>query len=167
MCAKVELIMEIKFRITPMYEDAHNIREIVNSTGFFYNHEVEVAVELLEVRLKTGIDSGYYFVFADVDGKTAGYSCFGPIACTKSSYDLFWIATHSEYRGKGIGKKLLEETYKCAKEMGCTALYAETSAKDQYAPTREFYDKNGFFKEALLKDFYDIGDDKLIYVKKL
>ena len=58
-------IMEIKFRITPMYVDSHNIREIVNSTGFFYNHEVEVAVELLEERLKTGIERGYYFVFAD------------------------------------------------------------------------------------------------------
>ena len=57
-------IMEIKFRITPMYVDSHNIREIVNST-VFYNHEVEVAVELLEERLKTGIESGYYFVFAD------------------------------------------------------------------------------------------------------
>ena len=56
--------MEIKFRITPMYVDSHNIREIVNST-VFYNHEVEVAVELLEERLKTGIESGYYFVFAD------------------------------------------------------------------------------------------------------
>jgi hypothetical protein len=48
-----------------MYVDSHNIREIVNSTGFFYNHEVEVAVELLEERLKTGIERGYYFVFAD------------------------------------------------------------------------------------------------------
>jgi ribosomal protein S18 acetylase RimI-like enzyme len=159
--------MDIKYRITPLSDDAHKIREIVNSTGFFYSHEVEVAVELLEERLKTGIESGYYFVFADVDGKTAGYSCFGPIACTKSSYDLFWIATHNEYRRKGIGKKILEETYKYAREIGCTALYAETSARDQYAPTREFYDNNGFSKEALLKDFYDIGDDKLIYVKKL
>ena len=57
--------MEIKFRITPMYEDSHNIKGNCKFDRFFYNHEVEVAVELLEERLKTGIESGYYFVFAD------------------------------------------------------------------------------------------------------
>lgn len=159
--------MEITFRTIPTSEDIKNIREIVSSTGFFYDHEIDVAVELVEEHLKNGVKSGYHFVFAEINGKTAAYSCYGPIACTKSSFDLFWIATHNNYRGKGIGKKLLEETYKCAREMSCTGLYAETSAREQYAPTREFYDKNGFIKEAQLKDFYDKDDDKVIYVKKL
>jgi GNAT superfamily N-acetyltransferase len=159
--------MEITFRTTTKSDDLENVREIVKSSGFFFDHEIEVAVELVEEHLKVGEISGYYFVFAEVDGKTAGYSCFGPIACTKSSHDLFWLATHEEYRGKGIGKKLLEETYKYAKQMGCKALYAETSAKEQYKPTQYFYDKNGFIKEAVLKDFYDVNDDKIIYVKRL
>jgi GNAT superfamily N-acetyltransferase len=159
--------MEIKFRTTPMNDDGSKIRDIVESTGFFYDHEVEVAVELLEDRMKHGEESGYYFVFAEVDGKTVGYSCFGPIACTKSSHDLFWIATHDNMRGKGVGKQLLEETYRYARQMGATALYAETSAREQYKPTQLFYDKNKFELEARLKDFYDKDDDKLIYVKRL
>ena len=139
--------MEIKFRITPMYEDAHNIREIVNSTGFFYNHEVEVAVELLEVRLKTGIDSGYYFVFADVDGKTAGYSCFGPIACTKSSYDLFWIASHNEYRGKGIGKTFLKKPISVQKKWVVQLFMPKLQPKINMLPQESSMIKMAFLKK--------------------
>lgn len=158
--------MELKFRTTAETKDIKRIREIVESTGFFHDYEVDVAVELVEERLEKGEPSGYHFVFAELDGVTVGYSCYGLIACTKSSFDLFWIVTHNDYRGKGIGKKLLEETYKCVMEMGGTALYAETSAKPQYTPTQHFYESNQFINEAQIKDFYDMGDDKIIFVKR-
>jgi GNAT superfamily N-acetyltransferase len=159
--------MNLTFRTLPHKDDIQRIREIVESTGFFYDHEVEVAVELIEERLHKGEKSGYHFVFAELDGITAGYSCYGPIACTKSSHDLYWIVTHNDYRGKGIGKQLLEETYRQAKTLGCTSLYAETSGLPHYAPTRGFYNSNAFSLEATLKDFYDKDDDKLIYLKRL
>lgn len=159
--------MNISFRTTPEKKDIKRIREIVISTKFFYDHEVEVAVELIEERLNKGESTGYHFVFAEVEGVTAAYSCYGPIALTKSSFDLYWIVTHNDYRGKGIGKKLLEETYKLARGMGCTLIIAETSGLAHYAPTRSFYDNNNFTLEARLRDFYDKGDDKYIYFKKL
>ncbi len=159
--------MEITFRTLPRTEDIKRIEDIVESTGFFHDHEVLVAVELVVERLQEGEQSGYHFVFAEADGVTVGYTCYGPIACTQSSFDLFWIATHNDFRGKGVGRRLLDETYRNVRQLGGTSLYAETSAKEQYAPTRQFYDSNRFELEARLKDFYDKGDDKLIYVKRL
>jgi ribosomal protein S18 acetylase RimI-like enzyme len=117
--------------------------------------------------LHKGPKSGYHFVFAEVDGITAGYSCYGHISTTKSSHDLYWIVAHNDFRGKGIGKKLMDETYREIKAMGGTAVYAETSGREHYAPTRHFYDSLHFTLEATLKDFYDEGDDKLVYVKRL
>ncbi|MCX6561201.1 MAG: GNAT family N-acetyltransferase [Candidatus Aminicenantes bacterium] len=159
--------MNITFRTTPEKEDVERIRQIVVSTKFFYDHEVEVAVELIEERLNEGESTGYHFVFAEVDGVTAAYSCYGPIPMTKSSFDLYWIVTHADYRGQGIGRRLLEETYRHARALGCTLIIAETSGLEHYAPTRGFYDKNDFTLEARLRDFYDEGDDKFIYVKRL
>lgn len=159
--------MEITFRTLPKTEDIKRIEEIVESTGYFHDHEIVVAVELVVERLQEGEQSGYHFIFAELDGVTVGYTCFGPIACTKSSFDLFWIAAHNDFRGKRIGKRLLEETYRTVRQLGGTALYAETSAREQYGPTRHFYDSNRFEMEARLKDFYDKDDDKLIYVKRL
>jgi GNAT superfamily N-acetyltransferase len=156
--------MNLTFRKIPKKEDVQLIREIVLSTKFFYDHEVEVAVELIEERLKKSEESGYHFIFAEADGITVAYSCYGPISLSKSGFDLYWIVTHHDYRGKGIGRQLLEETFRQAKAIGCTSLYAETSGLDHYAPTRAFYISNQFILEATLKDFYDKGDDKLIYV---
>ena len=159
--------MNLTFRTTPEKRDIIRVFEIVESTKFFYDHEVEIAVELVTERLAHGESTEYYFVFAEVDGVTAAYSCFGPIAMSKTSFDLYWIATHNDFRGKGIGRKLLEETCNQARNMGCSIIIAETSGLDHYAPTRAFYISNKFDLEAILKDFYTIGDDKLFYTKRI
>jgi GNAT superfamily N-acetyltransferase len=159
--------MNLTFRTIPEERDIRNIRQIVESTKFFYDHEIDVAVELVEERLALGESTGYYFVFAEVDGVTAAYSCFGPIPMSRTSFDLYWIATHNDFRGKGIGRKILDETFRQAREMGCKIIIAETSGLPHYEPTRAFYDNTGFELEARLKDFYDTGDDKLFYTKRI
>ncbi len=159
--------MNISFRTMPLESDVERIREIVESTGFFYSHETDIALELIVERLKYGISSEYYFVFAEAEGKTVAYACYGPISISKTSFDLYWIVTHNDYRGMGIGKKLLEQTCREAALMGCNILIAETSGLDHYLPTRAFYENNGFTLEARLKDFYAFGDDKLFYTRRL
>lgn len=159
--------MNITFRTVPVESDINRVRQIVESTKFFYDHEIEIAVELVAERLSVGESSGYYFVFAEVDGVTAAYSCYGPITMSKTSFDLYWIATHNDYRGKGIGRKLIDETSKQAREMGCKVMIAETSGLEHYTPTRAFYMNNNFVLEARLKDFYAEGDDKLFYTKRI
>ena len=159
--------MNITFRTTPVKSDIKRVMEIVESTKFFYDHEVEIAAELVAERLSQGESTGYYFVFAEVDGVTAAYSCYGHIEMTKSCFDLYWLVTHNDFRGKGIGKKLLDETYKEAKKMGCTMIIAETSGREHYAPTQAFYISAGYTLEATIRDYYDKGDDKLMYIMRL
>jgi ribosomal protein S18 acetylase RimI-like enzyme len=158
---------QIRFRETVKPEDVENIREIAVSTGFFYDFEIPVAVELVEERLAKGEVSGYFFILAEVEGKTVSYSCYGPIAGTDAGYDLYWIVTHNDYRGLGIGKKLLDETHRVVKNAGGRYIIAETSSLEKYTPTRLFYEKNEYDKEAIIKDFYMPGDDKVVYVKRL
>jgi GNAT superfamily N-acetyltransferase len=158
---------QIVFRETVKPEDVEHVREIVTSTGFFYDFEIPVAVELIEERLAEGQESGYFFLFVEVEGKTVSYSCYGPIAGTDAGYDLYWIVTHNDYRGLGIGKKLLDETHRVVKNRGGRYIIAETSSLEKYTPTRLFYEKNEYDKDAIIKDFYMINDDKVIYVKRL
>lgn len=157
----------ITIRTEPRIGDIESVREIVTSTGFFYDYEIPVAVELIQERVEKGLASEYFFVFADFEGRTVSYACFGPIACTKNSFDLYWIATHNKFRGKGIGKVVLEESEREIARLGGRGVYIETSSKPLYLPTQKFYEKCGYKIEAILKDFYDINDDKLIYTKFL
>src|SRR5205823_5868966 len=159
----------ITFRHEPRTSDADAIRDIVASTGFFHNFEVGVAVELIEERLARGAASGYHFVFADEpgSGRTLGYTCFGPIACTQGSFDLYWIAVHEDQRGRGLGRLLLAETEQRIGLARGRRIYAETSGQPKYEPTRAFYLRCGYREEARLGGFYAEGDDKLVYVKRL
>jgi len=157
----------ILFRTTVTPDDLENVREIVTSSGFFYEFEIPVAVSLVQDYLDDGEASGYLFIFAEKEGKTVAYSCYGHIAGTDAGYDLFWIATHNELRGSGIGKLLLEETHRKAKALGARYIIAETSSLEKYLPTRLFYEKNDYSKEAVIPDYYKPGDGKVIYLKRL
>jgi GNAT superfamily N-acetyltransferase len=157
----------VKFRSTVTEKDLAAVRQIAESTGFFYPEEVDTAVELVEDRLSKGARCGYHFLFAEQDGRTVGYTSFGPIACTKESYDLYWIAVSGDYRGKGLGSQLLEQAEEAVAAFGGTRVYIETSARPFYAPTRAFYIARGYIQIAELEDFYAPGDAKAMYLKVL
>lgn len=157
----------IQFRTKATLQDIENVKNIIVSSGFFYEFEVPVAIELVEEAVLEGEDSGYFFIFAEVDGRTVAYSCYGHIAGTDAGFDLYWIATHDDLRGSGIGKALLEETHNKAKELGARYIIAETSSLEKYLPTRLFYEKSGYSKDAFIADYYKPGDGKVIYVKRL
>jgi GNAT superfamily N-acetyltransferase len=147
--------------------DCQAVRHLLERTGFFRPDEVDIAVELVDARLRDGAESGYEFVLADIDDRLAGYTCFGPIPCTLGSFDLYWIAVDPAWQRSGIGRALVSAAELQITSLGGRRIYIDTSGRDQYASTRAFYERVGFHCEARLADFYLPGDDKLVYVKKL
>jgi D-alanine-D-alanine ligase len=155
------------FRCDVHPDDREAVRRMVGSTGVFSPVEVDVAVELVDDRLECGPQSDYFFVFAEHEGHAVGYTCYGKIPLTAASFDLYWIAVDKSFHGRKIGRTLLEETEKLIRQAGGRQVYIETSNRHHYAPTRGFYLRCGYRQEALLRDFYAPGDDKVIYVKEL
>ena len=148
--------------------DIPAIARLAQATGFFTAEEVAVAAELAEERLSKGKASGYRFLFAeDAANALLGYACFGPIPCTISSFDLYWIIVDPRQQGHGLGKRLIQATEAEIPALGGTRVYIETSSRELYHPTRRFYERCGYALEAVLKDFYTPEDDKLIYRKSL
>lgn len=165
--SKLERLQPFVFRYEALPSDMPAVGKIVSSTGFFNSAEVEIAVELVQERLASGAASGYYFVFAEEAGRVLGYTSYGPIAGTAESFDLYWIAIHRDRQGRGLGRVLMTETERLIRKKGGRRVYAETSGRPQYEPTRIFYERLGFARETQLRDFYAPGDDKVFYVKLL
>lgn len=162
---KTEIRGDLEFRYGVVPADRELVREIVASTGFFNPAEIDVAVELVDERLAKGPPSGYNFVFAGPPGQIQGYVCYGPIAGTTESVDLYWIAVHDRYRGRKLGRVLMDEAERLIAESGGHRVYVETSSREHYLPTRAFYDRCGYHVEAIIKDFYAPHDDKVILLK--
>jgi D-alanine-D-alanine ligase-like ATP-grasp enzyme/ribosomal protein S18 acetylase RimI-like enzyme len=158
---------QFTFRTEVLPSDHEAIADLARATGFFHADEVDIAVELVDERLKKGAASGYEFVMAELDGRVVGYTCFGIIPCTRSSYDLYWIAVRPEVQGRGLGRLLLLETERRIREASGTRVYAETSSRPQYLSTRAFYERTGYKLAELLEDFYAPGDGRATYLKVL
>ncbi len=150
-------------RIGPGDRDA--IRALVAGTGAFKPHEVDVAMELVDVALtQDGQDDYHPYVLVEEDGTVAAYACFGKNPMTKATYDLYWIATRADRMGKGHGRAMVAFVAEEVRRAGGKLLVIETSSQESYGTTRLFYDKIGATLAATLPDYYDDGDDKLIYL---
>jgi D-alanine-D-alanine ligase len=158
---------EIRYRDYLLPSDSDKVCAIVRSSGFFSLQEIDVAVELVKERETKGASSGYFFLFAEMAGDVAGYTCFGPIPCTMESFDIYWIAVSEPLRRLGVGRELLRRTEEKIREMGGGRIYVETSSRTQYEPTHAFYRRCGYKEAAVLEHFYSPDDHKIIFLKVL
>ena len=88
-------------------------------------------------------------------------------ALTSGTYDLFWIAVDPSARRLGAGKTLMRATEAEVQKRGGRLIVVETSGMDKYESTRAFYIGAGYEKEAVIRDFYKVGDDLVIYTLHL
>jgi D-alanine-D-alanine ligase len=148
--------------------DRKQIEGILRSTDFFYEFEIQTALEIADETLAEGMEkSGYYWLKAvDEDGLVA-FANFGKNEFSLHSWELYWIAVHNSSRHKKLGSELLIAVEDKVREHGGKILWIETAGRPLYAPTEGFYKKNGYELAASLKDFYSPGDPKQIYVKNL
>ena len=158
---------KITYRERPRRSDVEIVGVLLKATGFFSDEEQEIGISLIRERLEEGEASTYRFVFAEDQGEVIGYTCFGPIPGTMCSYDLYWIAVDPQFQGRKVGSLLLRYTEDRVRSAEGRQLYAETSSRDQYMPTRTFYERNGFILEGRLVDYYAPDDDKMLFVKRL
>jgi len=150
--------------------DRPRIAEIVTSSGNFNAVEITTALELVDEALKEGEKSGYMIVVLE-EGKeppaVKGYACYGPTPLTEGVYDLYWIGVDPVFQGKGFGQRLLKYVERDVVKRGGRMLLIETSSHETYGATIRFYERSGYELVARIKNFYRIGDDKLVFSKEL
>jgi GNAT superfamily N-acetyltransferase len=149
-------------------DDRRHIEEILRSTNYFYEFEIETALEIADDTISKGMEkSGYsWMMIRDEDGLVA-FANYGKNAFSTHSWDLYWIAVHDNSRNKKLGRMLLKEIENDVRSSGGKILWIETSGRPLYASTEGFYQRNGYTLAASLKDFYGPGDPKQIYTKVL
>jgi ribosomal protein S18 acetylase RimI-like enzyme len=146
------------------------IEKMVISTGKFNDVEVATALELVDEALDRGEESGYLFAVLEYrkkDRAVQGYACYGPVPLTQGAYDLYWIVVDPASQGKGFGGYLLEYVETDVLSRGGRMILIETSSQESYGATVRFYGKAGYELVARIRNFYRVGDDKLVFSKEL
>jgi ribosomal-protein-alanine N-acetyltransferase len=103
-----------------------------------------------------------FFLVADYKGLTIGYI----VSCIENqSLHIHSVAVIEGFRGKGIGRMLLEETIKLAKSMGIEKILLEVSTQNTVAIA--LYEKFGFKRVGMRTNYYADGSDAYIYILDL
>ncbi len=157
--------MAVVLRTHLLASDRAPIEAITASSGFFSLAEVGIALSVFDDAI-VGKDD-YRYILAEVEGELVGYACFGHDEQTVDSYELYWIAVSNRHRGGGIGKQLLVAVENAIAVAGSGRLFIETAGREQYTPTRRFYEDQGYDLVANLVDYYAPGDARVIYARRI
>ena len=143
--------------------DRTAIEAFSRSISLFRPEEVDVALEVLDASFKPG-QGDYTTLGAELDGRLVGWICWGPTPCTVGTYDMYWVAVDPAAQGAGVGSLLVAEME--SRLAGVARLIVvETSGREEYEPTRAFYLARGYRIAARVADFYEPGDDQVVFVK--
>ena len=149
-------------------DDRDALEAALLSDGTFRPDEIAVALELIDDAIKGSDD--YWVRVADhpdVEAKLAGYICYGPTPMTESTYDLYWIVTHKDARGRGVAGALIKHMEADLRGGGATGIRVETSQSEGYGAARKLYARWEYPEASRLVDFYKPGDDLITYYKRL
>jgi len=153
---------------TATQADASQIKDITARAGVFSQEEIDCVPEMFDEYLKYGTEgSGYYFIVYREKEQVLGFAIYGYRDLTDGVYDLYWIAVDPNARRNGVGRALLTASEEAVRALGGRIIIAETSGTPEYESTRKFYVRTGYANEATIKDFYSVGDDLKIFVKRI
>jgi ribosomal protein S18 acetylase RimI-like enzyme len=148
-------------------DDRPYLVEALRSGRTFTEEEVGVALELVDNALDHG-QHDYSVRVADLDTRpAAGYICFGRTPMTAATYDLYWVVTHSQARGRGVASALVRGMEEELRRVRAQSIRVETSVKESYGAARSLYERLGYPVVARFPDFYRPGDDLIVYYKRL
>lgn len=86
---------------------------------------------------------------------------------TNATWNLLLLAVRPDLQRTGSGTRLLAHVEATLAEAGFRLLIIDTSSLDDFAPARSFYARNGYQQVASVPDYYDDGDGRVTFSKRL
>jgi ribosomal protein S18 acetylase RimI-like enzyme len=143
--------------------DFEELKTVIETSGLF-------PPDLLEGMLSdffTNPETQDIWLTKLINEKPVAIAYCAPERLTAGTYNLYLIAVLKDFQGKGIGGELMNYIETLLKSEGNRVLLVETSGLPEFELTRKFYDNCSYTREAVIRDFYNEGEDKVVFWKKL
>ena len=146
------------------HEDIPALKLVLDGTELFPS---EMLPDMLGKFLSHQDSEDVWLTFEDERGTAVGFCYAAQEQLTEGTWNMLAIAVLPERQGSGVGGAITRKLEDVLRDKGQRVLIADTSGTDDFAMTREFYRKNGYEEEARIRDFWDAGDDKVVFRKAL
>lgn len=102
-----------------------------------------------------------------IKDKIVSIAYCSPMQFAEGVYNLYAIGVHQDFQKQGVAIYMIEYLESYLKERSQRILLIETSSTDSQLAARNLYHKLAYVQEATIRDFWEEGDDKIVFYKKL
>lgn len=144
-------------------KDVEALKQVLDSSGLFPSGLLD---DMISDYFNNPSSNDIWFTKVENDRPVSIAYC-APEKFTVGTYNLYAIAVRKDYQGKGIGGEMMNYIEGLLRKKGHRILLVETSGSPEFELTRKFYHKCNYTKEATIREFWNEGDDKVVFWKKL
>ena len=165
---RVDLVNEHPSEEVPLIrpatpEDSRAVVDLVVAAEMFPADDVGLVEGMLADYFGTNKGEDHACLIDDEGDGPLGVAYYQPKAAADRVWDLTMIAVRPEHQGKGRGAAMLSRVEEDLRSRGQRLLLVETSGLPQYDRTRAFYLKCGYEQEARVRDYWEAGDDLVLF----
>lgn len=139
----------------------------VAASGLFPPDELDWMDVMLDEYFSGTLGDGHSWITVTIGNDLIGVAYYAPERMTVGTWNTFLIAVRADRQGQGHGAALMHYIEQTLAERGERVLLVETSGLPDFERTRAFYHKLGYDEEARIREFYNAGEDKVIFRKAL
>jgi ribosomal protein S18 acetylase RimI-like enzyme len=110
---------------------------------------------------------GHTCVVSEADGELLAVAYYEPVTATDRTWELTMIGVRPDRHRQGHGTELLRHVEEDLRSRDQRLLVVETSALPAFARARAFYLARGYDEEARVRDYFQAGDDMVLFRKAL
>lgn len=155
--------MQIEPNIRPVKPDDLSIlKAVIEANDLFPSDMLD---EMISGYFDNDSSRDIWLTYEDKEPVAIAYCA--PEQMTQGTWNLYLIAVHPDYQGRGYGTSIVRYIEQMLAARGERILLVETSSLAIFEGTQIFYRKCGFEKEAQIREFYQGGEDKIVFRKSL
>lgn len=147
--------------------DAQAVVDLTVAAELFSAEESAFVTRMMADHFGPKADEGQICMVDDVEGELLGVAYYEPHPATDRTWELVMIGVHRDRHRLGRGAALLRHVEDDLRSRSQRLLLVETSALPAFDRARAFYRACGYDEEARVRDYYEDGDDMVLFRKVL
>ncbi|MBD3388963.1 MAG: GNAT family N-acetyltransferase [Candidatus Altiarchaeales archaeon] len=142
------------------------IRKIMSDGGVYCEGDRKGLVRMIRDFQDNPGSAGIYTFTYSIDQKVVGFISLANDVGERT-YEILALGVRPRCQGKGIAKRMIRYVESVVRKNRGRIMYISTSTSKEFLPARSLYRKSGYKKTATIRDYFEDGDHKVIYMKRL
>lgn len=124
--------------------DSHEIKPLLMQLGYPKLNDIEIQTKIIKYS-----QNDYKIFVVDIGNRVVGFislHCFEAFHSAGKIGRITALCIHEDFKGRGLGKELLQEAEKYFLQSGCIKL--EVTSNNRRSEAHDFYLRRGYIEDS-------------------